>query len=112
MKWQNHLMIGLIFALTISCSSLESSPRVSSTTLAKTETSELVQIAPEIPFNTDEAFLPLRQRQDGKILPSYQWRQCVKRFVVCVKWEKKRVYFEDLSWFLSNGFGLTKQRKP
>jgi hypothetical protein len=112
MKWQNHLMSVLIFALTMSCSSLESSLKVSSNTLAKTESSELVQIAPNIPFNTDEAFFPLRQREDGKILASYQWRECTKRFVVCVKWEKKRVYFEDLSWFLSNGFGLTKQRKP
>ena len=111
-KWQNLLMSALILGLTTSCCSLESSPKVSSITLAKTEQSSLVQIAPDIPFNKDEAFFPLRLRQDGKILPSYQWRQCTKRFVVCVKWEKRTVYFEDLSWFYSNEYGLTKQKKP
>ena len=111
-KWLNHLMSVLICVSMISCSNLESSPKVSSTTLAKTEQSSLVQIAPDIPFNKDEAFFPLRLRQDGKILPSYQWRQCTKRFVVCVKWEKRTVYFEDLSWFYSNEYGLTKQKKP
>lgn len=111
MSLQSLLMSVLIIALTQSCSSLESSPKVSSNTLLKTETSSLVHIAPDIPFNKDEAFFPLRQNPEGKIVPSYQWRECVKRFVVCFKWEKKLIYFEDLSWFYANEYGLTKRRK-
>lgn len=62
-------------------------------------------------MNVNEAFFPLRYRENGKILPSYQWRECVKRIIFCVKWEKKTVYFENLEWFEANGFGLTKLRK-
>jgi hypothetical protein len=67
---------------------------------------------PKIPFNSQEAFYQLRRREDGKILPSYQWRECVKRFVVCIKWQPKTIYFEDLEWFLHNEFGLIKRPKP
>jgi hypothetical protein len=67
---------------------------------------------PQIPFSVDKAFFPLRRDVDGKLKPSYQWRVCKKKFVVCIKWEAKRVFFEDLEWFYLNGFGLTKRRKP
>ena len=113
-KWLNHLMSVLICVSMISCSNLESSHKVSSTTLAKTETSNLVHIstnAPDIPFNKDEAFFPLRVKTDGKIVPSYQWRECTKRFVVCLSWQKKIIYFEDLSWFQANGYGLKKNNR-
>ena len=69
-------------------------------------------IAPEIPFSKEDAFYPLRRGLDGKIVPTYQWRQCVKKFVFCLKWETKRVDFNDLEWFYSNGFGLSKRKRP
>lgn len=62
-------------------------------------------------MNVNEAFFPLRYREDGKILPSYTWRECKKRFVVCLSWENKIVYFENLEWFQANGFGITKLKK-
>jgi hypothetical protein len=102
----------LIIGLTQSCSNLESSPKVSSNTLVKTEDSKLIHIAPDIPFNKDQAFFPLRLNEDGKILPSYQWRVCAKKVIFCLKWEKRIVYFDDLSWFHANEYGLSKQRKP
>jgi hypothetical protein len=71
-----------------------------------------VLIAPEIPFSREDAFYPLRGSKDGKIVPSYQWRECVKKFIWCTKWETKRVDFIDLEWFLANGFGLSKRKKP
>lgn len=62
--------------------------------------------APDIPIDARKAFFPLRQREDGKILPSYQVRTCVKKFIVCTKWQLKTIWFEDISWFLSNEYGL------
>jgi hypothetical protein len=112
MRWQKALMSVLILGLIQSCSNLESSPKVSSNTLVKTEGSKVIHMAPDIPFNKDQAFFPLRLNEDGKILPSYQWRVCTKRIIFCLKWEKKTVYFDDLSWFHANEYGLSKQRKP
>lgn len=67
--------------------------------------------APEFPINVSDAFFPLRRDPvDGKIYPSYQWQECMKRFVVCLSWEKKRVYIKDLEWFYLNGYGLTRQK--
>ena len=111
MKWPNLLTSAVIMFWIQSCSSLEHSQEVSSSTLAKTSNSELVQIAPDIPINKDEAFFPLRRREDGKILPSYFWKVCKRRVIFCLKWEEKKVFFEDLEWFLSNEYGLTKRRK-
>lgn len=111
-KWQNHLMSALILSLIGSCSNLESSHKVSSITLEKTDSNKTVLVTPEIPFNIEEAFFPLRLNKDGKIVPSYQWNVCVKKFIVCLKWEKKTVYIEDLSWFKDHDFGLTKRKKP
>jgi hypothetical protein len=45
-------------------------------------------------------------------LPSYQWKECTKKILICVRWETKTVYFEDLGWFMANGFGLMKRPKP
>lgn len=114
MKCQNLKMIALIWSLTVSCSSLDSSPNLSSTSIAKSESSELVHISgePKIPFAREDAFYPLRVRGDGEILPSYQWKECVKRFIVCTRWEKRTVFFEDLSWFKAAGFGLSKRDRP
>jgi hypothetical protein len=70
----------------------------------------LVIIGPDIPFSKEDAFYLLRRREDGKILPSYQWRYCAKRFIVCTKWETKIVFFEDLEWHMANGFGLYKRK--
>ena len=107
----NRLMKGLIAVLIVSCSNLESSPNPSSITPVNEETPTQIQ-EPKIPFSNQMAFYQLRRRADGKILPSYQWRECVKKFIICTKWEAKTVYFEDLEWFLHNEFGLIKRPKP
>lgn len=68
---------------------------------------------PEIPFNRDDAFYPLRRNSEGKIVPTYQWRQCAKRFIWCTRWETKLSNLEDyMEWFYANGFGLTKRKRP
>jgi hypothetical protein len=69
-------------------------------------------IAPEIPFNREDAFYPLRRNESGQIVPTYQWRLCVKKFIWCTKWETKKVEFVDLEWFMANGFGLSKRKRP
>lgn len=83
----------------------------------KSDSQELVLIQsdnsnPVIPFNLDKAFLPLRRDSEGKIIPSYQWRECKKSFIWCLEWKPKKVFFYDLEWFLDNGWGLTKRRNP
>lgn len=85
---------------------------MSSQKVATGESSDLVIIAPEIPFANSDAFYPLRRSKDGTIHPSYQWRECVSKFVVCMKWETKKVEFRDLEWFMANGFGLSKRKRP
>lgn len=107
---QSLLTSVLIIVLIASCSNLPSSPNPSSTIPQNEEIHPQIKI-PEIPFNRDGAFFPLRYK-DGKLVPSYQWKVCVKEIVVCLKWETKTVYFEDLEWFYLNDFGLTKRRRP
>jgi hypothetical protein len=68
--------------------------------------------APKIPFDPQRAFYPLRRNKEGKVIASYQWRECAKRFIWCTKWETKRIEFNDLEWFYLNGFGLTKRKAP
>ena len=65
--------------------------------------------APDIAINPEQAFFPLRiDPLNGKYKPSYQSQVCVKKFIVCIKWEKKTLFFEDLTWFYQLGFGLYK----
>lgn len=85
---------------------------MSSQKLAVSNEPSLVVVAPEIPFLKEDAFYPLRRGFDAKIVPTYQWRECTKRFIVCLKWETKRVDFNDLEWFYLNGFGLSKRKRP
>lgn len=69
--------------------------------------------APDIAINPQDASFPLRVDPfDGQIRPSYQNEICVKRFVICVKWEKRTLFFPDLTWFMHNGFELRKMEKP
>jgi hypothetical protein len=106
-----------IMLLIQSCSSANSSQSLSlesETKVDSVSTSTLVHVqvgdvVPFIPFDINKAFLPLRKDKDGKINPSYQWRVCKKKFIWCLEWEPKRVYFYDLQWFLDNGYGLTKR---
>jgi hypothetical protein len=117
MSFRGILMSGVILLLTASCSSFKQSPPSSPNTNPKSETADLVSIktndsGPVIPFATDKAFFPLRRDKDGKIAPSYQWRVCKKSFIWCLEWETKKVFFHDLEWFLSNGYGLSKRQKP
>jgi hypothetical protein len=70
---------------------------------------------PQIPFNRDDAFFPLRRSKidPSKIVPTYQTRVCAKKFLgICTHREIKRAEFPDLEWFYANGFGLSKRRKP
>lgn len=114
MKCLSLTMNAAILLLIASCSSVTNSPSLSSQNLAKSDGADLVLIAPEIPFNKEDAFYPLRRSKDdpSKIIPTYQWRVCVKKFIWCQKWETKRVEFKDLEWFLANGFGLSKRKRP
>jgi hypothetical protein len=118
-KFQSLMLISLILLSMESCSSLKLSPEISQSTLAKSESASLVQIEskinlsrPDVPFNPDSAFFPLRKDSDGIIYPSRQWRVCKKSFIWCLQWEVKKVYFKDLEWFMSNGYGLAKRVKP
>ena len=102
----------VILLLIASCSNLNNSPNLSSQKIATSENSDLVIIAPEIPFANSDAFYPLRRSEDGSIHPSYQWRECASRFIICTEWRMKSVEFRDLEWFMANGFGLTKRKRP
>lgn len=65
--------------------------------------------APDISIQPEKAFFPLRvDPSDGKIKPSYQNEVCVKKFILCIKWEKRTLFFNDLDWFYQVGFGLYK----
>lgn len=65
--------------------------------------------APDIATHPESAFYPLRiDPFDNKIKPSFQSMICVKKFIICIKWEKRTLFFGDLEWFFSNGFGLKK----
>ena len=89
-------------------------PKSSQNSLSKStiEANSPVQ-APDIGFNPEDAFYPLRiDPSDKKIKPSYQYQECVKRFLICLKWEKKTLYFDDLDWFFQNSFGLKKMERP
>jgi hypothetical protein len=102
-------MNALILSLIVSCSSLESSPKALYNTPEKDQIPDTFK-EPKIPFDRQAAFYSLRIK-DGKILPSYSWQECKKKFVVCLKWETKIIYFEDLTWFYANDFGLSKRVK-
>ncbi len=65
--------------------------------------------APDIAYQPEKAFFPLRlDPSDNKIKPSFQNEICVKKFIMCLKWEKRLLFFPDLTWFHMNGFGLMK----
>lgn len=96
MRFPRVLIIGLMLSLA-SCA-LKQNSLVSSSSGKET-------VNPNLP---SDSFLPLRKRDDGKILASFQYKECTKRIVFCVKWQKKTIYFEDLEFFYMNGWGLYK----
>ncbi len=106
-NYKRILRIGLILSWIVSCSNFESSANPSFSTSINQEATK-----PDIPFKEDIAFYPLRKTPDGKIFPSYQWRECTKRFIICLKWETKTVFFENLEWFYQNDFGACKRPTP
>ena len=109
MRCLNLMQIGLILLLT-ACTSI---PQHSPNLLSPKQENSLapVIVPPEIPFDRNNAFFPLRiNPETGNTVPSYRWRVCSKKFVVCLKWEPKTVYFEDLEWFRLNDFGLSKRK--
>jgi hypothetical protein len=103
----NLLMLVLITNLIQSCSSLQSSQDPSSCILEKIEVRPGQK--PEIPITPEKAFFPLRINPQGKIVPSYAWRECTRKLVVCLKWKQKIIYFEDLEWFYAGEYGLMKR---
>lgn len=103
-------MLVLITNLIQSCSSLQSSQDPSSCTQEKIEINNGNR--PEIPVNSDNAFFPLRKSPQGKIVPSYSWDECASRFIVCLKWKTKIMYFDELEWFYASEFGLMKRPGP
>jgi hypothetical protein len=67
-----------------------------------------------IPFPVDKAFFPLEKDLSGVY---YSWRECTKKFIVCFKWEKKKVSFkfsdkEAIKFFKDNDFGFIKRQGP
>lgn len=118
---QSLMMKGLTLLLIVSCSNLEQSPPHSQNTLQESETSKLVHISDKIsdssfniPFNKEAAFYPLAKDGTGV---EYKWRECVKQFIVCIKWKQKKIVirFDDkdkMQWFINNGFGLKKRDMP
>ena len=114
MRWHFPMIIVLTLQL-IGCSTLpdKSPQRSSSSQEPESKLSQIIGEGPEIPFNREDAFYPLRENPTtGNIVPSYSWRECTKRIIVCMKWTPKIVYFEDMSWFQANDFGLTKRQRP
>jgi hypothetical protein len=96
------------------CATLEESPKISSNTLVKNEDASLVHVGPGIPFPTDAAFFPIEPDLSGVY---YSWRECKRRFVVCIKWEPKKVSFkfddpEMMKFFKANDFGFKKRENP
>ncbi len=83
-------------------------PPYSSQNIANNNDTKIVLIAPDIAYQPEKAFYPLRRDpSDNKIKPSYQNKVCVKKFLgICAKWERRTLFFEDLEWFYQLGFGL------
>lgn len=70
--------------------------------------------APKIPFIPEKAFYPIHPSGEGVY---YSWRDCTKRFIVCLKWEYKEQLFrfddkEAMGYFLHNDFGFKKRQAP
>ena len=66
--------------------------------------------APEIPYNLNEVFIPLRKNDKGDIIPIFQYVKCVKRFLgICTKNEMKKLEFHNLEWFYLNEWVLIKK---
>jgi len=47
----------------------------------------------------------------------YSWNECKKKFLICLKWEIKKVSFkfndpEAMRFFKDNDFGLKKRENP
>jgi hypothetical protein len=121
----NLINVRLVFVilslnLIASCATSTPSPKISSNTLLKSPdgSQELVQIGPEIPFNSEDAFYPLHLNESGVIDGIfYPYEECERRIIICTKWVWKESIFkfedkEIMKWFFSNDFGFKKRQKP
>lgn len=107
-SFQSLIILGLILTLTLSCSTLKHSPN--SLSRAENLDGENVKV-PEIGFDPQGAYYPLRVNESGEILPSFQYRYCAKKALfICLKWKIKREFF-PLDWFYLNDFVLIKRPK-
>lgn len=108
-----NLIKALMIALILSLISCASKPTSSQNSLSENviQANNPTVKAPDIAFEPEKAFFPLRlDPSDNKFKPSYQNEVCIKKFVICLKWEKRTLFFEDLTWFYQLGFGLYKMR--
>ena len=69
---------------------------------------------PHIPMPYDKAFFPIEKDLSGIY---YSWRECTKRFIICLKWERKKITFkftdkEAIKYFKDNDFGFIKRQGP
>lgn len=106
-----NLIKGLIIVLILNLIGCASKQSVLQSSLSESviQANNPMAKAPDIALNPEDAFFPLRSDpSDGKVKPSYQYDLCVKKFIVCLKFEKRTVFFEDLTWFYQNSFGLKK----
>lgn len=104
----------LSFILMSGCSSYKSSPEALSSIQQKNEPIPSSSYSPNIPFPHDKAFFPLEKDFSGVY---YSWRECTKKFIICFKWEKRKVSFkfsdkEAMKFFKDNDFGLIKRQGP
>ena len=104
----------LMIALTLSSISCATKPSNSQNYLSENVIQNNAPIpAPDIGYNPEDASFPLRiDPADGKIKPSYQYQVCVKKFILCLKWEKRTVFFDQLDWFYQQSFELRKMERP
>lgn len=110
MKKCLNLIVSSLILLLIGCSSNQKPLPEQSSIPTQPSQSDIILEAPQIPFEREKAFYKLRRDEFGIIRPSYQFDECKKRFIFCLKWETKTIFFSDLEWFYQNGFGLSKRK--
>lgn len=115
------IVMSLILLLQSCASNVKNSTNESTPkqVLDSTLPQELFGDAPAIPAGHGitplEAHYPLRRskKDPAKIVPTFQWRECVKRFIWCTKFEAKRLELDDkMEWFLANKFKLVRENGP
>jgi hypothetical protein len=113
-SFQKVRIFVLSFFLISACSTLTELPKISSNSLEKNDAVSLPALNNDIPFPTDNAFFPIEKDLSGVY---YSWRECSKKFIICFKWEHRKVsfLFSDpgvMKFFKDNDFGFKKRQMP